>query len=73
MLGLFFDMLSMGVCTTRQRQTLGRLVQELNGCIVHMTACYLSFLGVYRYNQSAADVWSTGVGIKYLYCTYDSL
>ena len=28
-LGLLFDMLSMGVCTTRQWQTSGRLVQEL--------------------------------------------
>ena len=29
-LGLFVDMLSMGVCTTRQWQTSGRLVQELD-------------------------------------------
>ena len=29
-LDLLFDMLSMGVCTTRHRQTYGRLVQELN-------------------------------------------
>ena len=30
-LGLYFDMLSMGVCT-RFWQTSGRLVQELNVC-----------------------------------------
>ena len=29
-----FDMLSMGLCTTRHYQTSGRLVQELNVCIV---------------------------------------
>ena len=33
-LGLFFDMLPMSVCATMQRQTSGRLVQELNVCIV---------------------------------------
>ena len=30
MLGLFSDMLFMGVCTSGHRQTSGRLVQELN-------------------------------------------
>ena len=29
LLGVYFDMLSMGVCTTRHWQTSGRLVQEL--------------------------------------------
>ena len=33
-LGLFFDMLSMDVCTTRHWHTSGRLVQELNVCSV---------------------------------------
>ena len=33
-LGLCFDMLSMDVCITRQWQTSGRLVQELNVCTV---------------------------------------
>ena len=33
-LGLFFDMLSMVVCTTRLWQTSGRLVQYLNVCNV---------------------------------------
>ena len=33
-LGLFFDMLSMGFYTTRHWQTFGRLVQELNICTV---------------------------------------
>ena len=28
--GLFFDVLSTGVCTTKHWQTSGRLVQELN-------------------------------------------
>ena len=32
--GLFVDMLSMGVCTTRHCQTSGRLSQELNVCTV---------------------------------------
>ena len=30
--GLYFEMLSTGVCTTRHWQTTGRLVQELNDC-----------------------------------------
>ena len=30
-----FDMIIMGVCTTRHCQTSGRLVQELNVCTVH--------------------------------------
>ena len=34
-LGLFFDMLSISVCTTRHRQTSGRRLQELNICTVH--------------------------------------
>ena len=34
-LGLFFAMFAMGVCTTRHWQTSGRLVQELNVCTVH--------------------------------------
>ena len=33
-LSLFFDMLSMGVCTNRYWQTSGVLVQELNVCAV---------------------------------------
>ena len=33
-LGLFFDMLSMGFYTTRHWQTSGRLVQELDVCTV---------------------------------------
>ena len=35
--GLFFDMSSMDVYTTRQCQTSGRLVQELNVCTVSIT------------------------------------
>ena len=35
---LFFDMLSMGVCTTRHWHTSGRLVQELNVCTVGLGA-----------------------------------
>ena len=31
-LGLFFDMLTMGVCTAGHWQTSGRLVQEINVC-----------------------------------------
>ena len=34
-LGLFFDMLPIGVCTTGHLQTSGRLVQELNICTVY--------------------------------------
>ena len=33
-LGLLFDLLSTGVCTTRHWQTSSRLVQELNVCTV---------------------------------------
>ena len=33
-LDYFFDMLYLGVCTTRHWQTSGRLVQELNECTV---------------------------------------
>ena len=37
-LGLSFDILSMGLCTTRHCKTSGRLVQELNVCaVVHAT------------------------------------
>ena len=34
-LGLFFDVLSMGFYTNRHWQTSGRLVQELDVCTVH--------------------------------------
>ena len=41
-----FDMLSMGVCSKRQWESPGRLVQELNVCTVPvqavLTACCLS-------------------------------
>ena len=33
-LGLLFEMLFKGVCTTRHWQTFSRLVQGLNGCTV---------------------------------------
>ena len=33
-LGWFFDMSSVSVCKTRHWHTSGRLVQELNACIV---------------------------------------
>ena len=32
---IIFDVLSMGVCTTRHSLTSGRLVQEFNVCTVH--------------------------------------
>ena len=35
MLAVFLYMFPMGVCTIRNWQTSGRLVQELNVCIVH--------------------------------------
>ena len=45
---LFFDMLFMGLCTTRQWQTTGRLVKKLNVCTVrlHMVGyslCHFSY------------------------------
>ena len=45
MIGSFFEMLSMGVCTTRHWQTSSRLVQELNVCTVAVHACatFLNF------------------------------
>ena len=43
--GLFLDMLSMGVFTTRHRKTSGRLMQELNVRTVSGVAlCESSFL-----------------------------
>ena len=36
-----FDMLAMGVFTTMHRQTSGRLVQELNNCIVLVSVLLL--------------------------------
>ena len=48
MLGLFLDMYSMGVCTTRQWQTAGRLVQEFDICTVHIKRKeFLPVLGFY--------------------------
>ena len=38
-LGLFLNLKSMVVCTTRHCQTSGRLVQELNVCTVSWTWC----------------------------------
>ena len=48
MLGLFFNVLSMGVCTIMHWQTSSQLVQELNVCIVHWQySCYFqSFASV---------------------------
>ena len=37
-LGLFFDVLSMGFYTTRHWQTSGRLVQELDVCTVSVSS-----------------------------------
>ena len=34
MLGLFLDMFSIAVCSTRHWHTFGRLVQELNACTI---------------------------------------
>ena len=36
------DVLSIGVCTTRQRQTSGQLVQELNACTARIMICCVS-------------------------------
>ena len=59
--GLFFDMLSMGVCTTRHWQTSGRLVQELNVCTVsqHKNAIQVSLcLGkTQRAMEAAPSNW----------------
>ena len=47
--GLFFDMLAIGVFTTRHWQTSGRLVQEYNVC----TVAYLrAMLGVFLISES---------------------
>ena len=37
-----FEILSMGVCTTRHKQTSGRLVQELNVCTVAVSGKVLN-------------------------------
>ena len=48
-LGLFFDMLSMGVFPTSHWQISGRLVQELNVCTVPLiTGLYLHYIQVNR-------------------------
>ena len=39
---IFFDMLSMGICTARQWQTSDRLVQEVNVCTVIRFQLYTS-------------------------------
>ena len=59
MLGIFFDILCMGVFSTGHWQISGRLVQELNVC----TVCYLqmiSYLQVTSNNvsmsKSRADI-----------------
>ena len=69
MRGLYFDMLSMGFCTTRHWQTSGRLVQELNMCTVHVTCHY-----TYIYNSikrtilltvhAMMAVWSTALPLS---------
>ena len=47
--GLFFEMLSMCVCTTRRQQTSGRLVQELNVCTVHQLLASQGFTDCYTF------------------------
>ena len=41
----FFDMLPMGICTTRHWQTSGQLVQELNVCTVYRDKSCLGEIG----------------------------
>ena len=41
--GLFFDMYSMGACTTRKWKTSGQFVQELNECTVATSGSMLNF------------------------------
>ena len=36
-LGIFFDLLSLGVCTTSHWQMFGRLMQKLNVCTLNVT------------------------------------
>ena len=54
-LGLFFDMLSMGVCATRHWQTPSWLVQELNVCTVSVP----TWSDWYAFKQSFAILHST--------------
>ena len=63
MLGLFFDMLFMGICTTRHWQTSGRLVQELNVCTVHLSYdvsrlnhCWIKICHIYRYTVELVNL-----------------
>ena len=75
-LDLFFDMVSMGICTIRHWQTSGRLVEELNVYAVtasyvgHSCACPIFGHGNdgCLYSQASVDVRSTGARIKCLYC-----
>ena len=50
-----FDMLSMGVCTTRHWQAPGRLVQELNVCTVLGNAAVVSRKEGFLYYIYAID------------------
>ena len=47
---LFFDILSIGSCTTRDWQTSGRLVQEFNVCTVHVCTANYTSAGVEQPN-----------------------
>ena len=56
-LGLFFDMLSMGVCINRHWQTSGQLVRELNVCTVPGPSPWPKYLQ-YRYLTTAPVDWA---------------
>ena len=49
----FFDMLCLGVCTTRHWQTSGRLVQGINVCTVALISLF--FQGTFLVTQAVAQ------------------
>ena len=57
----FFDMLSMGVCSTRHRETPGRLVQELNVCTVFWSDERTRALAIFHTNAHA-HLWRSERG-----------
>ena len=68
-LGLLFDMLFVGVCTTSQWQASGRLVQTLNACTEHQEMQYwdivfISIVSVCNACATRIHKFSTGVTEK---------
>ena len=62
MFGIFLDISSMSVCTTRHRKMFGRLVQELNVC----TVCITRFDYIITLNNTIHQYFTTNLSSVYL-------